>query len=102
VYWCWWAKLKPLLFSSEKQGLMNRAGHKRVLSDEMFPMMRFELNCSEDGETEVEEGDVRRGLLRKEGKDEDEDVGMRQRAPCGCLLGHGRLDKAEEETTMSS
>ena len=101
VYWCWWAKLKPLLFSNEKQGLMNRAGHKRVVSDEMFPMMRFELYGGEDGETEVEEGDVRGGLLRKDGKDEDEDVGMRQRAPCGCSLEHGRSDKVEEEETPS-
>lgn len=86
VYWCWWAKLKPLLFSSEKHGWINRSGHKRVLSDEAFPMMRLELYGSEDGETgvgetEVGEGDVRRGLLRKEGKDQDK--GMRQRAACG-------------------
>ena len=80
---------------------MNRAGHKRVVSDEMFPMMRFELYGGEDGETEVEEGDVRGGLLRKDGKDEDEDVGMRQRAPCGCSLEHGRSDKVEEEETPS-
>ena len=78
---------------------MNRAGHKRVLSDEAYPMMRFELYGSEDGETEVEEGDERRGLLHREGKDEDE--GMRQRAPCGCLLGHGRMDKVEETTPSS-
>jgi hypothetical protein len=100
VYWCWWAKVKPLLFSSEKQAWVNRAGHKRVLSDEGFPMMRFELYGSEDGETEVEEGDERRGLLHKDGKGEDE--GMRQRAPCGCLLGHVRLDKVEEVMTPSS
>jgi hypothetical protein len=61
-------------------------------------MMRFELYGSEDGETEGEEGDERRGLFHKEGEDE----GMRQRAPCGCLLGHGRLDKVEEEASPSS
>jgi amino acid transporter len=99
VYWCWWAKLKPLLFSGENKGWMCGQAHKRAMSDEAFSMMRFELYDSEDGETETEEGNERRGLLDKDGKEGDE--GARQRAPCGCLLDCERLDKVVEEGEVS-
>jgi amino acid transporter len=95
VYWCWWAKIKPLLFSSERERVWMRAqGHKRAMSDEAFPMMRFEHYGSDDGEEGVE-GEEGRGLLDK-GKEEEkeEEEGMRQRAPCGCLLNHEGLGKS--------
>ena len=95
VYWCWWAKIKPLLFNSDRErGWMRGQAHKRAMSDEAFPMMRFEHYGSDDGE-EVVEGEEGRGLLdngKEEGQEEEE--GMRQRAPCGCLLNHEGLGKS--------
>jgi len=70
IYWIWWAKVKPSLFSSSPE--MNANGrkaawmqsHKRGGSGEVVPMMAFE---------EEDEGDE----------------GMRKRAPCGCPVDTG-------------
>ncbi|PMD33217.1 hypothetical protein L207DRAFT_498670 [Hyaloscypha variabilis F] len=106
VYWCWWAKIKPLVFGSERdgRGWMRGQSHKRGMSDEDFPMMMFELYASEDGETGVDEqGEQSRCLLnyaREGGKTEND--GVRQRAPCGCLLDHEKLDEVVEgETSLN-
>jgi hypothetical protein len=53
VYWAWWAKVKPL-FGKGKERVWVK-GHKSVLSDEPFLMMRLERYGSGDGR---EEGEV--------------------------------------------
>lgn len=103
VYWYWWAKIKPVIFGSGigsaiERGWMRGQGHKRVLSDEAFPIMRFKTHGSED-EDEDEVREEGRGLLNK-GAEEGE--GMRQRAPCGCWLNHERLDRVVEEAEGSA
>jgi hypothetical protein len=103
VYWYWWAKIKPVIFGSGigsgiEGGWMRGQGHKRVLSDEAFPIMRFKTYGSED-EDEDEVREEGRGLLNK-GAEEGE--GMRQRAPCGCWLNHERLDRVVEEAEGSA
>ena len=97
LYWLWWAKVKPLFFSLDGERGCIRQGHKRAMSDEEYPMMRFELYDSEDGDTEVEESNESSGLLGKEGEEES----IRQRAPCGCFLNHDRLDMVVEEGEAS-
>ncbi|CZR51663.1 related to high affinity methionine permease [Phialocephala subalpina] len=98
VYWCWWAKIKPRLFGGEswlKAGREERRGHKREMSDEGFPMMRFEETYgSDDGRpVDEDEDDEDHGLLRQGPRPEEGDEGMRKRAPCGCPIDHGNERK---------
>lgn len=73
VYWFWWAKIKPAVFGGESwmatsgEGALLR-GHKRDMSNETFPMMRFERYRNGDGRP-VDKEDVQ-GRLRQEARTE--------------------------------
>ena len=86
VYWVWWANIKPVFGGKERTWMR---GHKSVLSDETFPMMRFERYGSEEDEGEEPEGRQSGMRQGEENGDCNEVANMRKRAPCGCPVDRG-------------
>ena len=94
VYWIWWAKIGPRFGVGERReggGAWIR-GHKSASSDSSdVPLISFR---KEEGRGLMDEGD---NLDERERWElEDQALGMRKRAPCGCPLKH------EDEAPVNS
>lgn len=99
VYWFWWAKIKPALFGGESWLATEREagkhrGHRRDMSDEAFPMMRFD-NYGSDDDQPVGGDDKDHGQLTQGSRLEllVLDKGVKKLSPCGCPSFHGVRDR---------
>ncbi|KAH6661906.1 amino acid transporter-like protein [Halenospora varia] len=87
LYWVWWSKISPSIYGDlEGQNSWTRErSHKRNMSGEIVPMLNYA-----DEEIERQSAEL---LLAQE---DEEDEGMRKRAPCGCPLDHGKKPRTVE------